>query len=224
MELSYWKSRWDQGKIGFHSNNYNPRLIRYWPNLPIGVKETVLVPLCGKTPDLIWLSNRGHTVIGVEYSDVACKQFFLENNLSCYSEKEGDFIKHTSGNITIWQGDFLKISPKKVPGFTCIYDRAALVALRPEQRKKYVNKILELSHMPARIFLHTFEYDQQEMNGPPFSVSEKEIHDLYGNFFSKELLLSEEILQKYDRFRQRGLTFLREKAYHLSRINELVEG
>ncbi len=220
MELSYWKSRWDKGKIGFHSSHYNPRLVNFWPALPIQKNETVLVPLCGKTPDLIWLSNRGHSVIGIEYSDVACKQFFRENGLDYKSEKSGAFIKHVSENITIWQGDFFKITAKKLPGFTCIYDRAAFVALPPDRRKKYVNKIIELSNPETRIFLHTFEYDQQEMNGPPFSVLEKEIDVLYGNFFSKQLLLNEEILQKYDRFRQRGLTFLREKAYHLSSKNE----
>ena len=42
---------------------------------------SIFVPLCGKTLDLIWLNEKGHTVMGCELSEVAAKQFFEENKI-----------------------------------------------------------------------------------------------------------------------------------------------
>lgn len=39
----------------------------------------VLVPLCGKSVDLRYLYDLGHTVIGIEAIEAAAEQFFLEN-------------------------------------------------------------------------------------------------------------------------------------------------
>ena len=41
-----------------------------------------LVPLCGKSRDLVHLYEQGFQVIGCECSDIACEQFFLENKIT----------------------------------------------------------------------------------------------------------------------------------------------
>ena len=64
-----WLGRWDQGRIGWHEAAGNEGLKSHWPELPDG--SSVLVPLCGKAPDLLWLAKRGHVVVGVELSDIA---------------------------------------------------------------------------------------------------------------------------------------------------------
>ena len=43
--------------------------------------KTVLVPLCGKSLDLIHLHSLGHNVIGVEWIEQACLEFFSENKI-----------------------------------------------------------------------------------------------------------------------------------------------
>lgn len=43
---------------------------------------SVLVTLCGKTLDLLWLCEQGHEVTGVELVEVAAKEFFEENNVA----------------------------------------------------------------------------------------------------------------------------------------------
>ena len=53
----------------------------YWTQVTGGSEGTVLVPLCGKSLDMIWLAQQGHRVIGVELSDVAVESFFSENGL-----------------------------------------------------------------------------------------------------------------------------------------------
>jgi thiopurine S-methyltransferase len=56
------------------------------------------------------------------------------------------------------------------------------------------------------------------MDGPPFSVSEEEVHELYNNDFKIEKLAEKEVIDNEPRFQQRGLTALTETAYKLTRL------
>ena len=38
--------------------------------------------LCGKSLDLVWLSQQGHNVVGVEISNLAAEQLFEENGIA----------------------------------------------------------------------------------------------------------------------------------------------
>ena len=42
---------------------------------------SVLVTMCGKTVDIPWLCEKGHSVTGVELSPVAVQQLFQENSI-----------------------------------------------------------------------------------------------------------------------------------------------
>ena len=42
---------------------------------------SVLVPLCGKTADMVWLCEQEHTMVGCELSEVAAQDFFKENDI-----------------------------------------------------------------------------------------------------------------------------------------------
>lgn len=216
MELSFWKSRWEKGKTGFHSPIVNPKLKEYWPDFPLPKNSTVLVPLCGKSLDMRWLAEKGLQVIGIEISDIACHQFFEEQKLSFQIKSKGDFTVYESDNIKIWQGDFFKMKPQYLPEIHGIYDRAALVALPPKKREKYSKKIFTLTDSLCHIFLHSFEYPEMEMNGPPFSVSEEEIKQLYGNKFNITCLETIDILSNNEKFKRWGLSKLKGKIYHLS--------
>ena len=48
---------------------------------PPSYTPSVFVPLCGKTLDMVWLSEQGFNVVGCEISEVAAQQFFNENNI-----------------------------------------------------------------------------------------------------------------------------------------------
>ena len=78
MEHEFWHERWAKKEIGFHEGTINQYLYEHWPELAGNGKEAVLVPLCGKAHDMWWLHDRGHPIIGVELSDIACKDFFEE--------------------------------------------------------------------------------------------------------------------------------------------------
>ena len=53
-----------------------------------GSERSVLVTMCGKSVDLLWLCSRGHSVtgvelssIGVELSSIGVEQLFQENSI-----------------------------------------------------------------------------------------------------------------------------------------------
>ncbi len=78
MDTEFWHSRWAENRIGFHLNDINPVLAKYWPMLSTTRTETVLVPMCGKSVDLTWLAEKHDNVVGIELSDIAVKAFFSE--------------------------------------------------------------------------------------------------------------------------------------------------
>ena len=75
MEHEFWQLKWKQQEIGFHQQHINPALKQYWSHLPVGTR--VLVPLCGKSKDMIWLLKQGYHVTGVELSEIAVQAFFF---------------------------------------------------------------------------------------------------------------------------------------------------
>lgn len=191
-----------------------------WPCLSIKENAQVLVPLCGKSPDLKWLTEQKCRVTGVEVSSQALREFMEHYPAEFTVDSSHGFTIYRSDYIELWEGDFLKLSAGSVATPDLIYDKASLVALPSEMREAYVQKILQCCDEDTQILLQTFEYNQDEMNGPPFSVDEKELRKRYGHRFKLHLLHEQSKFDELRKFQQRGLsTYLTEKVYYLeSRI------
>jgi thiopurine S-methyltransferase len=82
----------------------------------------------------------------------------------------------------------------------------------PGLRPKYAQQIKCLFPRGTRLLLVTLEYPQSEMDGPPFSVSEDEVRELYAGA-QIERLSRRDVLSDNERFRQRGVSQLFENAY-----------
>jgi thiopurine S-methyltransferase len=54
MDASFWHERWQTYQIGFHKSEVNPILLRHVARLSPMKAQSVFVPLCGKTKDLVW--------------------------------------------------------------------------------------------------------------------------------------------------------------------------
>ena len=91
MTAADWHDRWATGRTGWHETDGNAGLRAHW-NFDA---RRVLVPLCGKTPDLVWLAKRGHEVVGVELSDIAIREFFAEHSRLDAVEVEADHLSFT---------------------------------------------------------------------------------------------------------------------------------
>lgn len=206
MELSYWESRWRKGKTGFHMPGGYPGLRTHWNDLKLRANPVVLAPLCGKTKDLVQLESYGASVVGIEISKKAILDFFNENNREYETNTFAEFTIYRSKNVELWQGDFFKFPAKKYPGIDLIYDKAALVALPPDMRKRYSEKIISLSENNTQILLHHFIYPQEQMPGPPFSVPDSEVRELFGAHFEIKTLEADTISSdKFPPFQRRGL-------------------
>jgi len=164
-----WLERWQIGRIGWHEADGNRNLQRHWR----AKGRRVLVPMCGKTPDLLWLEAQGNEVVGVELSDIAVRAFFDENGLS-YERKKGalDEYRASERRITIYCGDYFELEES---GFDAHYDRGALVALSPELRPEYARHTNSLLSAGAEQLVIGVQYDQEVCDGPPFSINADEM-------------------------------------------------
>lgn len=97
-----------------------------------------------------------------------------------------------------------------------VYDRASLVALPPEMRERYAERIKRLLPPTARILLVTLDYPQAEMAGPPFAVTPEEVHDLYADRYRIEDLFVKDVLAEEPRFRAKGVTRFEERVFLLT--------
>jgi thiopurine S-methyltransferase len=221
MEISYWQSRWQNNNIGWHSGRVYPPLPATWPLLSLTFNPKVLVPLCGKSLDMSWLAKQGCYVIGVEVSQKALQEFMNHHPEEFQRESNYGFPIYKSKKIELWEGDFFKLPYVELPDLDLIYDKASIVAFPPKMRKHYGQKILDLCGNSTQILLQTFEYDQKEMNGPPFSVKKEEIENHFGQQFQISLLREQSKLNELSKFQRRGLkSYLTEKIYHLKPLHK----
>lgn len=175
MEKNFWLKRWQDNQIGFHQSSYHPMLKQFGKFFKPG---NVLVPLCGKSLDMLYLASLNHKVIGVELSPIACRDFFKENGISYLETKLQDFILFESEYVTLWCGDFFNLPEDVWANTTGLYDRAALVALPKDIREKYAAEIVKRSKNIETLLI-SFEYPEDAIEGPPFSVPEDEIKSIF---------------------------------------------
>ncbi|GBG15429.1 thiopurine S-methyltransferase [Novimethylophilus kurashikiensis] len=218
MHHEFWHERWALKQIGFHQEDINPYLMRFWPALGV-TGGRVFVPLCGKSRDMIWLREQGFDVVGVELSEVAVREFFEENGLVPVETEVLNFRRFEAGGYVLWCGDLFSLNHALLGEISAVYDRASLVALPPDMRGQYAAKLTDLLVPRTPTLLIAFEYPQHQMDGPPFSVTTDEVHALYGEHSDIELLHEENILSRESRFQAKGLERLVEKVYRLTRKN-----
>ena len=216
MNRDFWQARWDEGRTGFHQEEINPHLQRFWSILGTKPGSSVFVPLCGKSRDMLWLRDQGYAVIGVEIVPRAVEAFFAENGLAAVSRPYGAFTLWEGEGIKIFQGDFFDLTAGELSGIAAVYDRASLIALPPLQRRGYAEHLHAVLPAGMSILLVALDYPQTEMDGPPFAVTEHEVAELYQGYFKIAQVCSEDVLAANPRFKEQGLSRLLEKVYVLT--------
>jgi thiopurine S-methyltransferase len=166
---------------------------------------------------MLWLLSQEYEVLGVELSPIAVKSFFSENDLEPRITDCGDFQRWEAEGLCIYLGDFFDLSAENLIDCSVIYDRASLIALPLNMRQRYVDHLRGVAHAINQTLLITLEYDQSKMQGPPFSVNKSSVHQMFEEGCDVECLLEENILEKNERFIQKGLTYLMESVYLLNK-------
>lgn len=219
MTHEFWQERWATQQTGWHEARAHRLLVEFGDRLRAssarlgGERPRVLVPLCGKSHDLTWLRDQGFSVTGVDLVRLAAEAYFRENGLEPEVASAPGFERWISPHLEIRVGDFMELRPEPAARFEAAYDRAALVAIAPEDRTRYVATLLGALAPGAPILLITFDYEDGQMSGPPFRISEGEVRALFSACAQIELLRSDDILESEPRFKERGLSSLRETAW-----------
>lgn len=211
MKHSFWFDKWRKDELGFDQLKPHSALKKHFPAL--APKSTVLVPLCGKSIDMLWLLEQGYEVIGVELVESAILDFFTENSLAYTRKDVGDFSHFYANELPLHLivGDFFALGLEQLTLADALYDRAALVALPKDMRADYIKQCQVLLKPEASIFLISFSYDTTAMQGPPFSISDEEISDYWHGQLS--LLESFDLLSAEAKFKEKGLSFMYEQTW-----------
>jgi len=204
-----WLDRWSSGRTGWHEKGGNAGLRKHW-NFD---GRRVLVPLCGKSPDLAWLARRGHEVTGVELSGIAASDFFAEQGLgfTCGTVGQFDTWRADELPLTIVVGDYFEFEGGP---FDALYDRGALVAVDPVRRAAYVEHTQRLLADDAKVLVVTLEYDQRIAEGPPFAVAPDEVRGYYSGL--DRVQDRDDLANCPPKFRDAGLTEIREVVWRSS--------
>jgi thiopurine S-methyltransferase len=215
VDREFWLERWRANEIGFHRTDFNPLLVKYWPRLGITRGSSVFVPLCGKSLDMRYLESLGHHVYGVELAERAVRAYFEEGGEEPRTQTLFYLVRYEGAHTTIYCGDFFDLASPDIMGIRGVYDRGALVALPPPEREKYADHLQRIIPEHAHILLLVLEYDQDKVQGPPFSIAADEVVRLFSDRCRVECIGSIETSELPPKFKQAGIPAIREAVYHL---------
>ncbi len=193
MDTDFWLQKWEENDIGFHRSEANPLLVKYFGDLSLEKGNRVFLPLCGKTLDIAWLLSHGYHVAGAELSEIAIKQLFAELEIKPQISKLAEVIHYSASGIDIFVGNIFDLSSSLLGSIDGIYDRAALVALPEATRDRYTKHLMKIAGKAPQLLI-TFEYDQSQMSGPPFSISAAEVKRHYNGSYDLSLLSSTDVV------------------------------
>lgn len=208
MNPEFWMKRWHDGATGFHMTRVTPLLAKHWPTVGLEPSARVLVPLCGKSLDMVWLAGQGHSVLGVELVPAAVEQFFDEQRLEPAIHESPAGRHYVAGPIEIICGDIFGLDAGTLAACTGVYDRGALVALPADMRRRYARHVYGGLACGYRGLVLTLEYEQSLMEGPPFSIPAAEMHALFAERAQVSELGRLDIIDKETQFAERGLNRL----------------
>ena len=190
--MEFWHNRWMSKQTGWHRAEYNDLLVKHWSSIGAPAHGEVLVPLCGKSLDMVWLAEQGHTVVGLEMVEQAVLAFFQEQGLTSTSTEHERYTKHVHPPFTVFQGNVFELKPGTVKA-DAWYDRAAMIALPVESREAYVEQLRQQTNPGAVGLLITFTYPEGQKQGPPFSLRDEHVLQLFSEGFTVECLETREL-------------------------------
>ncbi|MCV6637258.1 thiopurine S-methyltransferase [Candidatus Albibeggiatoa sp. nov. NOAA] len=178
MQADFWFKRWEDNEIGFHEEAVNPLLAKHFQALSLRANSRVFLPLCGKTSSIPWLLSLGHKVVGIELSQEAIEQLFIDMGINPSIDETGDFIHYHADNIDMYVGDFFNLTAEILGKVDAIYDRGSLVALPETMRFQYTTHLKQIAKDAPQLLI-CYEYDETLREGPPFCIRPDELNQHY---------------------------------------------
>ena len=117
-----------------------------------------------------------------------------------------------SERISLYIGDFFDATAERIGRFDLIYDRAAMIAIPEGRRSLYADRLQSLLEPAGCLLLISIEYDALIMEGPPYCIAESDVRSLFDTR-SVRKLYEHDCLDEEPRFRERGLSWMKEVVY-----------
>ncbi|XP_039265959.2 thiopurine S-methyltransferase-like [Styela clava] len=193
----HWKKFWNSAPvIPFQLNEFNPELLKREKMLfPIPDKKyRVLFPLCGKSYDMKWVADKGHTVIGVDCSEKALTDFFNEHGMTFVVKNDGSFkiLQSTTAgcNIMLYVGDFFNLPSASFEKCDAVFDYGSVIAIKPEERRKYADVINKKTTRDVNYLLCAFDFNgYMDPKPPTYANSPVMVVDAFGDIFNIKPIL-----------------------------------
>ena len=190
-----WEQYWRDRRTDFHQKAVNPFLVRFWPDLALAPGSRVLVPLCGKSLDMLWLIGQGYKVLGIELSPLAVRAFFHENQMEPTRRQQGAFSRWGHGNLSILRGDIFAMTEEDLGPVDAVYDHTAFTALPEEVRRSYVAHLGLITPTAGKRLLLTAEDAEDGQSQRQACGLAREVETLYEERFEIELVHVETVME-----------------------------
>ena len=237
--MERWEKGWGSGRYSepgqaFHQAEVHSILEKNFEHLKLspGVGQRVLVPLCGKTVDMVYIADQNVHALGLEGVRRPIEEF--QELIEVAKLPSSDRVVHASaqhhwrrasgGVVGIVEGDALSFEVDDKGHVDAVWDRAALVALSPADREPYVEMLSRVVKPGGRVLLTVVQHDIRKPEddtpyGPPYSISEELIQELYGQsqFTILQELGKQDLLPNEPRWQSKGATFFHEASYLLEK-------
>ena len=201
MKREFWAERWSEGLIGFNQAEANGYLQTQWSALGLKAGARVLVPLCGKSIDLLWLRAQGHAVVGVEFVDQAIHDFFNDHAIPYEPTALGWRATDEGPPLSLVRHDFMTLNARHIGRFDAFYDRASVVALPPDMQVGFGRALGTMLKPQSPGLLLSFEYPPEQRQGPPFATDQSRLEEILGGNFEIHPVerhhLSEDEVQRF---------------------------
>ncbi len=217
MDYSFWDQNWKEGHTNWHLNQVNGYVIKFFSQIPSRerAKKSVLLPLCGASWDLKWLADEGFITVGVEWCLKPLEDFCKQHYKDKFPQTTADGSNFEFGNLKLCCGDFFTYQPSSP--FDYVLDRAALIAIAPENRKKYCDHLQSLLKPKGQILLQTFEHDWA--GGPPHALFLQDINELFSENYTIKKLKTKNVSDLSPGLAKAGATYFTMVTYLLTKLN-----
>ncbi|RNA19796.1 thiopurine S-methyltransferase [Brachionus plicatilis] len=154
--------------------------------------KRVLIPFCGKSPEIAWFASKGFEVVGIENREENCENFFNLQNLECLKSEVKNFQLFASkdGKIKIYNGDIFNFTNEYEETFDCIWDRMTFWTFTEEKKTRYVEHLKKIMSPNIRYLLHTFDSELPSLKGPPFGCKLNDLQNIFGDDYAILLIES----------------------------------
>lgn len=157
-------------------------------------------PLCGRTEDMKWAYDHGHSVVGLDGVEKPVRHFFEKHQDLEHSVEEleyGKLYKSKDRRLQVFVCDIRDIALVVLGKFDVVVDCGAFTSIHPRDRAKYVETVTSTLQKDYRYFLEVCHGAPASATGQPNSISFREVKEEFGPSRKLKFLSTEDISEEW---------------------------